>query len=133
MTTVVIGAAAKRAAAVRLRTLYFSAVGACCVGWWDTEPPKLLGETRKCPRFRPPDIFHDHTVGSPDAVLADLCAAKVLPDRDSFRVVIVPQEWIQAGLRRVQEARVRKRLPPSDPEHNGLFAPEFVKPTPEAR
>lgn len=114
----------------RLRTLYFVKLGTRCAGWWDTEPPKIMefGGLRACPRFRPPDIYHEYTVGGDDDVIRDFCASGVLPPRNSFRIIDVPQEWVAAGLRRVAELRKRRRQQPSNPEVGGLFKPRDVRP-----
>lgn len=117
-------------AATKLRTLYFVKLGSRCVGWWDTAPPKVMefGGIRACPRFRPPDIYHEYTVGTDEIVIRDFCAARVLPPRNTFRIVAIPQEWVDAGLRRVAETRVRRRHGPANPERDGLFNPRDVRP-----
>jgi hypothetical protein len=110
----------------RTRTLYLSHVGNSFVGWWDTEPPQLLSNGR-CPRFRAPDIYHDHTVGNTEAVLGDLCVAGIVPDRKLYRLSLLPQEWVAAGLRSAAANRVKHRQPPPNPE-NGLFEKQYVQP-----
>lgn len=130
MTTVVLGVGTVPPVGKyrKLRTLYWSCVGSACVGWWETPPPNLLGELRKCPKFRAPDIYHDHAVGGSEAVIADLVRARVLPPRETFRVRDVPQEWVKAGLRRVEETKARRRIAPPSPEVCGLFEVRDVKP-----
>jgi hypothetical protein len=113
-----------------MRTLYFAKLGTCCVGWWDAEPPNVVevGGRRNCPRFQPPDIYHDHTVGNDEEVIADFCRAGVLPPIDTFRIVQIQQEWVAAGLQRVAETRAKRKRVLVNPEVDGLFRPRDVRP-----
>ena len=80
-----------------MRTLYVAQFGSLFSAWWDTAPPQMEA-FKKPPRFRAPDVYHDHVVGSLKEILETLSTGRVLPPRNTYALETVSAEWARVGL-----------------------------------
>ncbi len=106
--------------------IFSARAGSLIAIWFNDSPPRIdiLAKSKRIPKYRAPDVYHDRIIGETHDVLMDFVGVGILPEK--FTNEPLQTEWAEQGLKLAAALKTKKRIKPPDPEVSGLFGAEHV-------